>query len=230
MSEPSPAAPDVGLEVRLAGWLGHWLIRGIRRTNRLRHHGDGAMRALEADGTPFIIAFWHRHLLLMPYCYRGGPISVLISRHGDGALIAEACRHFGFSVSRGSSTRGGVGAVREMLRRAREGWSLGVTPDGPKGPVGIVKPGVIQVAQRSGLPIQPVALAASRARRLRSWDRFLVPLPFGRVDFVYGELLRVARADDVDAAAAELARRIDRAGAEAERIAGARPAHDTEHE
>lgn len=206
------------------GFLAAGLIRLLRATVRLSHHGDAAMRRMEREGGPFIVAFWHRHLLLMPYCYRRGRISILISRHRDGELIARTMERFGFDTTRGSSTRGGAAALRELLRRVRQGWDLAFTPDGPRGPAGIVKPGVVQVAAMAGVPVQPVALAASRCRRLASWDRFVIPLPGSAVHFVYGEPLRVAREADLGAAAAELGRRLHAAEAEAERRAARRAA------
>jgi lysophospholipid acyltransferase (LPLAT)-like uncharacterized protein len=142
-----------------------------------------------------------------------------VSRSRDGELIARTVARLGIDSSRGSTTRGGAAGLRELLRKAREGYDLAFTPDGPKGPVSEVQPGVILAAAATGLPIQPVALAASRARRLRSWDRFLVPLPFSTVHFVYGEPLDVARRGDPAEAAAELKRRLDAAEAEAERLA-----------
>jgi len=187
---------------------------------RLRHHGDDALRGWEARGERFILAFWHRHLLLMPYSYRGRRISVLVSRSRDGELIARTVNRFGIDASRGSSSRGGAQGLRELLRKAAEGYDLAFTPDGPRGPAGVVQPGVILAAAAMGWPVQPVALAATRCRRLRSWDRFVVPLPLSTVHFVYGEPLTVARRADPMAAAAELARRLDGAEAEAERIAG----------
>lgn len=204
-----------------AGWLGAALIRLLRATVRLYHHGDAAMRRLEAEDRRFIVAFWHRHLLLMPYSYRGERITILISRHRDGELIARTMGHFGHSATRGSSTRGGVGAVRALLRRVREGWDVGITPDGPKGPAGEVKPGVVHLAAAAGIPIQPIAVAASRCRRLASWDRFVVPLPLSSVHIVYGEPLAVERRGDHAAAARELQRRLAAAEAEAERLAAA---------
>jgi lysophospholipid acyltransferase (LPLAT)-like uncharacterized protein len=110
--------------------------------------------------------------------------------------------------------------MRSLLRKAEEGYDLAFTPDGPRGPAKVVQPGVILAAAATGLPIQPVALAATRCRRLRSWDRFVVPLPLSTVHFVYGEPLAVARRAEISAAAAELKRRLDAAEAEAERWAG----------
>jgi lysophospholipid acyltransferase (LPLAT)-like uncharacterized protein len=195
-------------------------LRGLRATLRLRHHGDGQLRAWEREGTPFILAFWHRHLLLMPYAYRGRRISVLVSQSRDGELIARTVARLGIDSSRGSSSRGGMAGMRSLLRKASDGWDIAVTPDGPRGPLREVQPGVILAAAATGLPIQPVAIAASRAKLLRSWDRFMVPLPFSAVHFVYGEPLTVQRRGNLEAAAAELKARLDAAEEAAERWAG----------
>jgi lysophospholipid acyltransferase (LPLAT)-like uncharacterized protein len=197
-------------------------IRALRATVRIRYHGAAEIRAAEAAGRHFILAFWHRHLLLMPYGYRGRRISVLVSQSRDGELIARTVARLGIDSSRGSTTRGGTAGLRALLRKAGEGYDLAFTPDGPKGPASVVQPGVILAAAATGLPIWPVAMAASRSRRLRSWDRFVVPLPGARVHFVYGEPLAVARREGPEAAqaaAAELARRLSTAETEAERRA-----------
>jgi lysophospholipid acyltransferase (LPLAT)-like uncharacterized protein len=196
-------------------------IRGLRATVRLRHHGDDRMREWERRGEHFILAFWHRHLLLMPYAYRGKGISVLVSQSTDGELIARTVGRLGIDSSRGSSSRGGAAGMRSLLRKAAEGWDIAFTPDGPRGPLREVQPGVILAAAATGLPIQPVALAATRKKELRSWDRFVVPAPFSTVHIVYGEPLAVERRGDLEAAGAELKRRLDVAEGEAERRAGA---------
>lgn len=196
------------------------LLRLLVLTLRLHHHGDAALRQRERRDRRVIIAFWHRHLLLMPWCYRGRRVTALVSRHRDGEMVARLGERLGIDTTRGSSTRGGVIGMRGLLRKARLGYDLGFAPDGPKGPAGVVKPGVILAARATGWPIQPVAVAASRERRLASWDRFVVPIPFSRVHFVYGEPLTVARDDDAQSAAGELGRRLDAAEREARRLAG----------
>ncbi|HKV07503.1 MAG TPA: lysophospholipid acyltransferase family protein [Thermoanaerobaculia bacterium] len=200
-------------------FLAAWLIRCLRASVRLRHHGDARVREWERKGDHFILAFWHRHLLLMPYAYQGRRISVLVSQSKDGELIAKTVARLGIDSSRGSSSRGGVAGLRALLRKAEEGWDIAFTPDGPRGPASEVQPGVILAAAATGLPVVPVAIAASRAKRLNSWDRFLVPLPFSTVHFVYGEPLEVPRRGDPAEAAAELKKRLDGAEAEAERWA-----------
>jgi lysophospholipid acyltransferase (LPLAT)-like uncharacterized protein len=215
-------APSGGFKVAALSLAAAWLIRALRAGVRLRYHGEAAVRGWEARGERFILAFWHRHMLLMPYAYRGRRISVLISRSRDGELIARTVARFGIDAARGSSSRGGAAGLRELLRKAAAGYDLAFTPDGPRGPAGVVQPGVILAAAATGLPVQPVAIAASRCRRLRSWDRFLVPLPPATVHVVYGEPLSVPRRAEPEAAARELKARLDEAEAKAERLAAGR--------
>ena len=203
-----------------AAWAGSLLIRLLRRTVRLRYHDDATVRGWEAGDQRFLLAFWHRHLLLMRYAYRGRRMSVLVSRSKDGELIARVMSHLGIGTSRGSSSRGGSAGLRDMLRAARSGSDIAITPDGPRGPLREVQPGVVLLAAAAGLPLVPVAVAVSRARELGSWDRMPVPLPGSRVEIVYGEPLRLPR----DAAVEEWAPRIRSAllavEARAEALAG----------
>jgi hypothetical protein len=208
------------VKTALLSFLAATLIRGLRATVRIRFHGDERVREWERTEKRFILAFWHRHLLLMPYAYRGRRISVLVSQSRDGELIARTVARLGIDSSRGSSSRGGMAGMRTLLRKAADGWDIAFTPDGPRGPLREVQPGVILAAAATGLPIQPVAIAASRAKLLRSWDRFMVPLPFSKVHFVYGEPLLVERRGNLEQAAAELKARLDAAEAAAERWAG----------
>lgn len=175
------------------------LIRALAGTVEMRFHGDAVVRTWEMARRPFILAFWHRYLVLMRYAYRGARMSVLVSQSWDGELTSQTLAHLGIDTCRGSTTRGGAVALRDLLRRARAGSDLGFTPDGPKGPLRQVQPGVVVAAAMSGLPIVPVAVAADRKRLLRSWDRMLVPLPGARVEFVFGEPLTVAPRSPVEA-------------------------------
>lgn len=167
------------------------LIRGLAATVDFRFHDDATVRSWETESRPFILAFWHRYLILMRYAYRGTRMSVLVSQSWDGELTSQTLAHLGIDTCRGSSTRGGAAALRDLLRRARSGSDLGFTPDGPKGPRCKVQPGVIVAAAMSGLPIQPVAIGATRRKLLRSWDRMVVPLPGARVDVIFGRPLTI---------------------------------------
>jgi hypothetical protein len=165
-----------------------------------------------ASGRPHVMAFWHSRLMLMQYAHRGRKLAAMISRHGDGELIARTMARFGHAAVRGSSTRGGSRALREAVRWIEGGGDLAITPDGPRGPARAVKPGAVTLARLAGAPIFPVSLAMGRSVALRSWDGFEVPLPFGKVAIAYGELLpcpREAGDPEVEDLCRELARRLD---------------------
>ena len=129
-----------------------------------------------------IFCFWHNRFLMMPYVSQrvsiGRKICVLASRSRDGQYISYVLDGFGFSAARGSSSRSGDVAIKEMASRLKSGMDAAVTPDGPRGPRYRVQPGVILLSQLSGVPIVPVTYDVSRKARLRSWDRFIIPLPF----------------------------------------------------
>lgn len=137
---------------------------------------------------PYILSFWHARILMTPYAYQGWDGSMLISEHRDGAYIADAFALMGLrDASRGSSTKSGARAFLKMIRMAKRGHSLGVTPDGPKGPAEVVQAGTVQLAKKSGLPLRAVCYASKRHWRAKSWDRFYIPKPFTRGVFVIGE-------------------------------------------
>ena len=155
------------------------LIRTVARSMRCRTRGHEAVDALYREGRHIILAFWHAQQLMIPIGYRGTGSHVLISQHGDGEIIARIIARFGHHAVRGSSTRGGAGALRAMIKLGRSGRDVVVTPDGPKGPRHVVKLGVIQLAKATGLPIMPLAFACSKKNSLRAgtgtWSR--IPSP-----------------------------------------------------
>jgi lysophospholipid acyltransferase (LPLAT)-like uncharacterized protein len=138
----------------------------------------------------YIYTFWHENMLLPAQRYSGLDICVLVSRHADGELIAGVCRRLGFGLVRGSTARGGVGAVRQLIQAGRR-THLAVTPDGPRGPRRTAQPGVLYLASQLDIPIVPVGLGYQRCWRLGSWDRFVVPQPFSAATCVVGLPLRV---------------------------------------
>lgn len=138
------------------------LIRVVGRTMRLRTINREAIEARWHRGEASIIAFWHGRQLMLPLTYGGAGLDILVSQHRDGELISRAMSPFGFSTVRGSTTRGGSLALRALVTAGRRGRDLAITPDGPKGPRGVVQAGVIQLARLSGLPIFPVAFGASK--------------------------------------------------------------------
>lgn len=133
-----------------------------------------ARRRLE----PAIYALWHAELLPLMMIYAPLGPATMISHHGDGEIAAAVVRSLGSRVVRGSSTAGGGEAFRELVQLGRDGRAIAMTPDGPRGPAGRCKPGVLRLAARSGLPVAPVAARPASGWRARSWDRFIVPKPF----------------------------------------------------
>ena len=131
----------------------------------------------------FIYAMWHEYLLTPTVEFRVPSMRILISQHSDGTFIAEVCRHLRMGFVRGSSTRGGIEAIRQILRPSRY-RHLAVTPDGPRGPRRKVQPGIIYLAGRLGWPIIAVGVGLDHPWRMGSWDRFAVPKPGHRADFI----------------------------------------------
>lgn len=138
----------------------------------------------------YIYVMWHEYLLLPIGRYASPDFHVLISRSNDGQLLAETCRRLDISVIRGSTSRGGVEAIRQMLRAGRN-THLALTPDGPRGPRQRVQPGLVYLAARAGLPVVPVGFGLDRPWRLGSWDRFALPRPWGRARCITGEPIHV---------------------------------------
>jgi hypothetical protein len=200
-------------------------IRFVHATSRWQRIGRETPTGFWEANEPFIGCFWHGRLFMMPPSWRPGvPISVLISDHPDGRLIARTVARFGFDTIAGSTTRSGTQALRALLRALERGVTVCVTPDGPRGPRMRASGAIVDLARLSGRAIVPGAFATSRRVVAGSWDRFVVALPFSRGVYVWGEPIRVSR--DTDAAGVEAARRLveerlNAVTAEADRRAGA---------
>ena len=194
----------VRLGRKLAPAAGSWALRLLAATLRLRRE-EKTVEPLWAAGAPAIYVVWHARLLLLPYLYRRRGFFALVSRSEDGSMISDLVRRFGFVTVRGSSSRGGAGGLRALARAIGEGHSVVVVPDGPRGPRGVLKAGVVVLARLTGAPVVPLALAASSEWRARSWDEFRIPKPFSRCVVRFGEPILVPR--DIDAAGEETARK-----------------------
>lgn len=201
----------------------HGILRLLHASMRITLEGKEHLEALAADREGYIAIFWHARMLMVPFIYPGKRIYVLISIHRDGEIIANVMTRFGFRLVRGSSSRGGKEAFHEMVRLLVAGNDVAITPDGPRGPAEVLKPGTARLARVTGKAVVPVAFASSRGKRLASWDRLLIPYPFSRGVFVLGEPLRAREGEDDEA----LRRRIEEALAEstrrADELAAGRP-------
>jgi lysophospholipid acyltransferase (LPLAT)-like uncharacterized protein len=216
------------VQAGLARLVGAYLAFALR-TTRWRLVGAGPALAEIAAGRGLIIAFWHERLPVVPALFRLAVAEdatlarivphVLVSQHRDGRFIGSAVAGFGFRMIYGSSSRGGAQALAQMLRILRTGNPVAITPDGPRGPRRQAAPGAVQLAARSGVAIAPIGAATSRHRLLPSWDRMMLPLPFGRGVIACGPLLHVPR-EGAEEALPALTAALDAACAEADAAVG----------
>jgi lysophospholipid acyltransferase (LPLAT)-like uncharacterized protein len=184
-----------------------WIVRGgaaiirlLASTWRMRSHNAAGLEAARARGDRVIFALWHGELLPLLWQQRGDKVAIVISEHRDGEIIARIAESLGYATVRGSSSKGGSRALIGLMRAIDEGFDGAITPDGPRGPARVFAPGAAVASQRTGAFIVPIRARAARAWRLRSWDRFLIPKPFTRVDVHYGEPTRVLAASPREAA------------------------------
>lgn len=184
------------LLIRIAAALAAGFIRAWMATVRKveRFHAPET-NPYTPGGPKCIYAFWHEGMLLPASLYARTGAAVLISKHADGELVAQAVRRLGLNLVRGSSTRGGARAMLEMIREAK-GNHIVVTPDGPRGPRREAQSGVAFLAAVTGLPVVPVGVGFRSAWRMKSWDRFAIPKPFSRACIVTGPAIRAGRATD----------------------------------
>jgi lysophospholipid acyltransferase (LPLAT)-like uncharacterized protein len=174
----------------LISTLGYLAIRLIGPTLRFSVSiEDGGPESTFLD--PAIIVFWHRCVFPGIWLYRKRGIAVMTSQSFDGEYIARIIERFGYSAVRGSSSRGGVRALLGMHKVIDQEHSVAFTIDGPRGPLYVAKPGPVLLARNTGVPIYPFYMAVQKAWLLKSWDQFMVPKPFSRVELRIGKLLRV---------------------------------------
>ncbi len=171
----------------IVGFVGPAIVRTLGATWRTRVVNYEAVERVHAGGRAVVHAFWHGHILPLEYVHRGRRVFVLSSWHRDGEMSARLMTGLGYGVERGSTSRGSVRGLLKMIARARSGYDLAITPDGPRGPARRAQTGILYLAAKSGGVIIPAAVAVDRYRRLSSWDGFLIPLPFSRVVVVHGE-------------------------------------------
>ena len=203
----------------LAATLGGATLDALMRTTSVRTEGEENFRQFWREKRPVVFTLWHGRLLPCTYHHRHQDVVTLISQHRDGEYINRVVEKWGYTAVRGSSSRGGLDALRELVRHLKNGRSLAITPDGPRGPREKLKPGPLLAAQLAGAPIIPVASGASRAAYFGGWDRFLIPHPFARLQIAYGEPVYVPRrasedelqavADEVEARLGVLMKRVD---------------------
>ena len=171
-------SPKQNFFLFLAGTIIPALIYLFGITWRVRYINKEA----ENSGPPLIWAFWHSRLLPLVYFYRKRGVVVLVSRSFDGEIIARIIEKMGFRTIRGSSSRGGMESLREIVRELKKGSFVAFTPDGPRGPAEIAQGGASMASVLSGAPLVPTSVASNCCWKLKSWDKFRIPKPFARIE------------------------------------------------
>ncbi len=207
-----------GIWFSLLTSMGEVILRLVGSTLRYSVREEESLDALRKAKGSIIYAVWHGKMLGPILTKRTKRISVLISEHRDGDYIARIVNSLGFDPVRGSTTRGGSRALKEMVREGLRGRDLAVTPDGPRGPIYRAKMGVVKLAQLTRMPIVPIGFSSSRAFVFRSWDKFVLPLPFSRCVLLLGSPFWVNSDSEIEKVRAELERSLTRLTEEAERL------------
>jgi lysophospholipid acyltransferase (LPLAT)-like uncharacterized protein len=212
--------------VAMVSVLAVLVVRILAATLRVRVLGLDEVAPFWRESRAVIYIVWHGRILLVPWLnarlrrsHRARCPVVLTSLSRDGDLLARYVRSFGLSVVRGSSSRGGDVGLRELIEAVRRGLDVAIVPDGPRGPSERLQPGVVMLAASTGAPVVPLAVGARPCRRLRSWDRFLVPWPFARSVLVFGPPVHVERTADRASVARELERALADVTARADALA-----------
>ncbi len=176
---------------RLLAFMVWCIARAIGLSLRLKvlHFEQVLERVREGKGA--VLVTWHGRSLIPANFFKGRGFWAMISLSRDGEVQNHIFRRFGFRIIRGSTGRGGIRAALEAARRVAEGGILAFTPDGPRGPNRQVQPGALFIAQKARCPIIPAGVAAYPCKLLPTWDRYMIPLPFARGAFIFGEPIEV---------------------------------------
>lgn len=176
------------MKYRVVSFLVYWLLRLIIPTLRLRVFGEERVREIQEDGKGVILLTWHGRTII-PICrFRKRGYWAMISTSRDGEYQNRIFQRFGWQTVRGStSARGAVQAALTITKQLKRGATLAHTPDGPRGPIHVVQPGAVFLAQKSGSPIIPVGISTYPRKLASAWDQYMVPMPFARAVWIYGE-------------------------------------------
>lgn len=202
-------------------------IKLVYHTSRWEVQNQEVPHQLEASGKPGIFLFWHGRLFLMPHLpLDPSRISVIISQHRDGEIIARTMRYFGLKLIRGSTDKDSSHVVRQAIRVLKSGQHVAITPDGPRGPRMCINGNIAAIAAMTDATVIPVTFSASNARTLGTWDRFILPKPFGKGVIIYGDPITVpanAAKEEIIAAKTLLAAELNAITHQADSKAGITP-------
>lgn len=217
----------------IISFVGSIFIRLLGLTWRVKWEGiENLEKARELSGN-LVFSFLHSRMLVLSYTHRGNNVQVLTSEHYDGDLMGRTIEWLHFGHLKGSSSRGGAKAIRQLVAVLKKGFDVGLTVDGPKGPRGVVKQGAVEVSRITGCVIIPISNTAEKRYLFNSWDRFQLPLPFSRVTVSHGIPVVVktgADADEREKARELLQKRLNEITADLDRSAGFRGSDVWPHE
>ena len=199
------------------------LLKVLYSTWRVRYIGGRLERDLIERYGGVIYAFWHGRLLVPALTHGRRHVRIMVSEARDGEWVTAMIERMGFTAVRGSTSRGGRAALKQIVADARKGYPVAITPDGPRGPLGSVGPGTLFLARMTGLPILPAGITARGRWELPSWDRFQIPKPFATVVLLAAEPVIVPRRvgeEELERYREKLRESLFRVNARAERIAG----------
>ena len=175
-------------------WIGSKYIKFVSFSNSWAFINKKYVENLWKKNEAFILCFWHGRLLMMPLSWnKEKKINVLISAHSDGQLLSKTVKYFNIETITGSSSKGGSEAIRNIIKSLKSGISIGMTPDGPRGPRMKVNSAIIKIASLTGHKIVPLSYSVKKKFFLNSWDKFLVALPFGKGCFVWGKPIKIKK-------------------------------------
>ena len=175
-------------------WIASKYIKFVSLTLKWKYLNKKHADTLWKNNENFILCFWHGRLLMMPLSWKKEKkINMLISEHPDGQLISKTVKYFGINTIHGSTSKGGTKAIRNIIESLKSGQSVGITPDGPRGPKMKINSAIIKIASLTGFKILPLSCSVKNKFILKSWDKFLVALPFGKGCFAWGEPLKIKK-------------------------------------
>jgi len=194
------------LEIKIVPFILQLFVRFIYLTNKKTYHTTNTLE----ENENFIVSMWHGDLLMQPFNYQNfrpkGTVKAIISEHRDGEAIRKTVEYLGIGSLAGSSTRGGAKALIGAIRSIKNGIDIAITPDGPKGPIYSVADGVVIISQKTKAKILPFSCVPSKYWKMKSWDKFVIPKPFGNIDFYIGEPIDVTGMEIEEAKALVLER------------------------
>ena len=192
------------------GFIGKWLLRFLYGTSRWNIEGKHQINTMLSEGRSVIIATWHSHVLMTLMGLAGNKYYGLASLHKDAEIISIIGERLGWKFFRGSSTRGGKEVFKKMVdNMLTSNIVIAITPDGPRGPAKIPKPGVIRAAQKTNAVIFPASGQAKKFWKFKSWDTFYVGKPFSQIEYLIGDPLEFSATDDYDSCVKKLKKALD---------------------